>query len=167
MLEVHALGPWVERLNEFDRIAADPEIWLEAEELILLRNVGGKTVIGFEGQDMIAAGYYLPAAAIADEFSELDPDFKPEFSEVYIYSVVVHPAYRRRGIGNLIRKELCRQALLEGYETGSAHVRHKRDWASAGMKFYQPTEHRRIEGYWEGSDSPDVEFMRFNLADVA
>ncbi len=137
-IEVHSLAPFVDKLNEFDKIAADKEIWLTDEEISLLKQIHGKVAIITDDEDVIAAGYFVPASMIVEDFAEIDPDFQASDSDAYIYSVVVHPQHRRQGIGTRIRKALAKAAFMDGYLTGVTHIRHKRGWATAGMELYHP-----------------------------
>lgn len=166
---MHPLSRCLEELISFDSIAADREIWLSDNEVSLLKKSKGQAVIIYNDNNILAAGYYVPAMEIADEFAEVDPDFHTNETEVYIYSVVTHPAHRKRGLGTAIRQNLRRIAAEAGFVTAVTHVRHKRGWAVAGLDFYLPFEHRRVADYWEGETDADrdVEFMRFRLSDSA
>lgn len=165
--EVHRLNVSIDWLSQVDRECFPKFMWLKPKEEAEMRKSAGTAVIVFHKGELIAAGYFVPGAEIKDVLPEFDSEFSISKDEVYIYSVGVLPDYRRQGIGTMLRRELCRQALLEGYVTGSSHVHHKYSWVEKGLSFYKPHEHRRVIDYWEEDDSnPDAEFMRFELNKV-
>ena len=163
--EIHPIAPVLELLMKLDE-EIDPSMHLTDSEKNMLIHSEGYAVLCTNHQDVIVgAGYAVSAMEAVEVLAESDPQFLPEDNQVYIYSVVVARAFRRKKIGTFIRQILLDEARARGYKTGATHVRVANGWDVAGENFYKPNTRsvRVIENFWPDLPEPDVEFMTFKL----
>lgn len=164
----HVIGSLQESpscLDTLDRKVLNKDLWLKEDEKKRLQKSRGKAVLIYEDNILVAAGYFVPATEMTASMKKDDRKYRPQRNEVYIYSVVVLPDWRRKGLGTKIRRELCALALADGFESGVTHVRFVNNWANAGIDFYKPFAYCRVKNFWAGNtdEERDVLRLHFNL----
>lgn len=161
--EVHSVDLVLEFLMKLDD-EIDPSMHLTEREKSMIINSEGFAVLCTNSKnEIVGVGYVVSALEATEVLSEVDPQFLPEDNQIYIYSVVVAKAFRRKKIGTFIRQMLIDEARARGYKTGATHVRMANGWDVAGEEFYKPIITRMIRNFWPQLDKPDVKFMVFKL----
>jgi GNAT superfamily N-acetyltransferase len=162
-LETHLLRVALEQLEQLDRQSIDEEMFLTSEERSVLKRSDGFAVLCYDESVLVGGAYALPAEQVAELMEDIDPEFSPQPNQLYIYSVVVHPDHRRRGLGSRMREYILQEAKNQGYTTGATHVTLARNWAETARAQYRPTLVRRIDDYWFGLPEPRVDFLQFDI----
>ncbi len=160
---IHPVGLALDQLMKLDEEIDSSMHLTDAEKDMLIKSEGYAVLCTNHNYEIVGAGYAVSALEPLEILANSDPEFSPEDNQVYIYSVVVVRALRRKKIGTFIRQMLIDEARIRGYKSGATHVRVANDWDVAGVEFYKPTSTRMIRNFWPELDKPDVKFMTFKL----
>lgn len=135
---------------------SEKEVLGKSEEVIVvLCTLGAKDVIAF--------GYAIPSLEIFSLISDSDSLFIPMDNQIYIRSIFVDPAFRRKKIGMFIRQMLVDAAKECGFIYGASHVRRVFNWHMTAKAFYKPEEVRVVKNFWPDNHEADASFMSFKL----
>jgi GNAT superfamily N-acetyltransferase len=161
--EVHAVGSALEELIGLYQASIPETLQLTAVELNMLSQSSGFAMLCWDGNKVVGGAYAMRSTEVEGLLQEADPDFEADNCLLYIYSVVVHPDFRRRGIGSLLRNFIIAEAKNRKFRQGCTHIRTTNNWHLEGRKVYKPYESRTIKDFWLGEEEPDVEFQLFIL----
>jgi GNAT superfamily N-acetyltransferase len=161
--KVSKIGTALEELQELDKVSVPEHMFLEPEEIAILSNSEGFAVLLYHRGKIMGGAYALPSGEVTNLLCESDTNYVAVEDMMYVYSVVVHPIYRKKRFGTFLRKIIVTEGKERRYVSGCTHVRVAHGWDKAGREFYRPVETRLIKNYWPKLAEPDVEFQLFKL----
>src|SRR5574343_564720 len=111
--EIHPVANALPLLLKLEK---DSFTHLSDEERKMILDSEGFAVLATNHENEVVAGAFAVSSLEAyDVLVQNDNGFIPDDNQIYIYSVVVTKAYRRKKLGTFIRQIMRDEAKLRGY----------------------------------------------------
>ena len=159
--EIHQITAALFALQKLNKEWIHEDMFLIDEEITLLSQSRGFAVPSTCDDQITGDAYAVPSRVVSNLLLQHDCGYRALPRRMYIYSVAVHPNFRKKYIGTELRKQLCIEGQSSGYDSGNTHTSIIHSWDKSGRRLFRPNKTHVVKIFRKVCLTPHVEYREF------